>query len=160
MPAPPFRIIKASELQIPCLAARLRACDTAEVMASSALNPYEALRQSLALSTRAWSALTADGPVAMWGVGAARGALSSTGSPWFLATDGIYALRRAWLRLSRRYIAIMHEDFPVLENYVRAENRASIRWLAWCGFDLAERPVPYGPAGEQFYKFRRTQCAT
>lgn len=138
----------------------MRACDAAEVRASSALTPAEALRQSLALSTRAWCALAESGPVAMWGVGAARTVLSGTGSPWLLATPGLHGLRRDFLRLSRHYVAFMHEDFPMLENYVRAGNGASLRWLAWCGFGIAERPVPYGAAGEPFYRFWRTQCAT
>lgn len=160
MPAPSFRIVAASFGHIPNLAAHIRARDAAEILASSGQNPAQALEQSLALSTRAWCALLNGRPAVMWGVGAGRGLLSSTGTPWLLATNSLYALARPFLRLSRRYTAIMHEDFPTLENYTHADNRAALRWLAWCGFNIADRPAPYGPFGEPFYRFWRTQCAT
>lgn len=159
MTGPEFHIAPATPADIPHLAAFMRAADKAEVWAAQGILPFEALTQSLALSTSAWCAISRGKPLAMWGVGAARGALSQTGSPWLLATDEFSALRRHLLRLSRTYIALMHCHFPVLENYVHANNHASIRWLTWCGFCLGSQPGPYGPFNEPFYRFWRKQCA-
>jgi RimJ/RimL family protein N-acetyltransferase len=42
--------------------------------------------------------------------------------------------------------------FGRLENYVHAENKASVRWLKWLGFTMDEA-APYGPRGENFIHF-------
>lgn len=159
MAGPAFYISPASSSHIPHLAKFMRASDAAEVWAAAGLGPFAALSQSLALSTSAWCAISGGKPVAIWGVGAAHGALSQKGAPWLLATEGLYALRRPLLRLSREYVSLMQRDFPVLENYVHASKSAAIRWLMWCGFCLSPQPEPYGPFNEPFYRFWRQQCA-
>jgi hypothetical protein len=60
---------------------------------------------------------------------------------------------REFIRQSRRYVALMQERFPRLENYVHAGNSLSLRWLKWCGFTIDKEAAQLG--GENFYKFRR-----
>lgn len=159
MPCPVCSIVTAKPEHIPHIAAGMRPADQAEVRASHNFTAQEALARSLGISTRAWCVLLDGEPAAMLGVGAARSLLSNTGAPWLLATSRIYEITQRFLRLSRPYAALMQRDFPRLENHVHAANRASIRWLVWCGFQLAARPEPYGCFNELFYRFWRNQCA-
>ncbi len=141
---------------IPYLAAGMRAADRREVWSSDRWLPEEALKKSLMLSTRAWTCFVDGLPACMWGVAHKGSIFSETGVPWLLGTDAIYGISRTFVRHSRDYIAKMHVVYPYLENYVHADNRLSIRWLAWCGF-VIERETPRCMNGEDFYYFWRKQ---
>jgi hypothetical protein len=131
----------------------MREADRREVWASHRHTPEEALRESLSLSELAWTCLVEGVPAFMWGVGRKGSLISRTGAPWLLGTEAIRRVSREFLRQCPLYVARMQERFPVLENFVHAENRLSIRWLKWCGFTLGEKPLRIN--GEDFYLFRR-----
>lgn len=148
-----WRIIPAEAAHIAPIAAHMREADRREVMASHGHGPGEALAASLAHSDLAWTCLVDREPAFMWGAARAGSLLTLTGSPWLLGTPAIYKVRRAFLRHSRPYVELMQARFPRLENHVHAENRLSLRWLAWCGFTVEETPTLMG--GEPFYFFWR-----
>lgn len=135
----------------------MREADRREAWASHRHAPEEALRESLSLSELAWTCLVEGLPAFMWGAGRKGSLISWTGAPWLLGTDSFFRedreLHREFLRRCPDYVARMQDRFPVLENFVHAENRLSIRWLKWCGFRLEEKPTPIN--GEDFYLFRR-----
>ena len=177
-----YRVVPACCEHIPALAARMRAADRREVMASHGLGPLEALRGSLERSTMAWTLLIDDVPAGMAGVcpagetpgpagetpgltgetpgltgetpGPAGETPGLTGRPWLLATPDMERVPAVFLaRLSRLYAADMLRRFSRLENRVHAGNRLSIRWLRWCGFTIAD--VPERINGEDFFPFWR-----
>lgn len=148
-----WRIITAEAAHIAPIAAHMREADRREVMASHGHSPDEALAASLERSDMAWTCLVDGEPAFMWGAARQGSLLTLTGSPWLLATPAIYTVRRAFLRRSRSYVERMQARFPRLENYVHAANRLSLRWLAWCGFTLADAPTLRG--GEPFFFFWR-----
>lgn len=74
------------------------------------------------------------------------------GAPWLLATPALDHHAKALVRDGRDVVCWMREQFPVLVNYVHAENARSVAWLARLGFTIAP-PAPYGPRGALFHKF-------
>ena len=152
-----WKIIPAKPAHIPAIAADMREADRREVWASHRHTPVQALKSSLACSELAWTCLVEDTPALMFGVARRGILLSDTGVPWLLGADLFFKthseLNRVFLRQSQRYVALMLDRFPRLENYVHAGNKASIRWLKWCGFRLIDDPVTIN--GEEFYRFWR-----
>ncbi|MDE5879034.1 MAG: hypothetical protein K2G99_03265 [Desulfovibrio sp.] len=146
-------IVPAEAAHIAPIAGHMRAADRREVKASHGHAPAEALAASLECSDMAWTCLVDGAPAFMWGAGRRGSLLTRTGSPWLLATPAIYKVARAFLRRSRPYVERMQARFPRLENYVHANNRLSVRWLAWCGFTVEAAPTIIN--GEPFHFFWR-----
>lgn len=76
----------------------------------------------------------------------------ATGIIWFIATDEIKNMGRIFLRRAKDFISLMHEHYPMLENYVHSKNKASILWMRFAGAKVND-PIPYGVEGELFHKF-------
>ncbi len=147
-----YQILPAGQAHVAYLAATLREADRREVWAASRHTPYEALALSLKASNKAWTGLVDGQPALMWGVARAGSILCPVGRPWLLASDAIEGVARLeFIRRSREFVGEMRAEFPVLENYVHAANRLSIRWLKWCGFVMDGEPVEIN--GEDFYRF-------
>jgi hypothetical protein len=135
------------------VAARMRAADVAEVAASSGYVPREALLMSLDKSDRAFTVMVHDQPEAIFGV-ASLNVLAGTAAPWMLGTDAVTVHYRAALRLSRLMLPGLARGYSVLRNIVHADNRVSVAWLRWLGFDLSE-PLPLGRGGALFHVFEK-----
>ena len=150
-----YQIRPARPEDVGLLAPRLREIDKREVRAMSGLEPGEALRVSLALSGRAWTAWTEDRVILMWGAGRLGGLPGLVGAPWMLASDILERpeVSREFIRQSRPYARELEKGFQRLINRVHAENHLAIRWLRWLGFSFGEKPERLG--GEPFYVFWR-----
>ncbi|MEM7200260.1 MAG: hypothetical protein AAF628_08355 [Planctomycetota bacterium] len=123
------------------LAPRLRYQDVEELRASSGEEPEAALLASLAVSSKAWAGLR-DGVVqVLFGVAPVSPGL---GSPWLLSSEDIYRWPRRFYVESRHFMDLMHEDFPVLTNFVDDRNLRSQRWLKRLGFTPGRREPEYG----------------
>lgn len=131
------------------LAPRLRRSDVEEIWAASASGPNDALLR--AVEAGGWAG-TVDGQVeAIFGV-APLTLLGGVGCIYLLGSDAIERHAVPFLRLSRRYVGAMREDYAVLTNWVDARNETSIRWLRWLGFAIMS-PAPFGPFGLPFHRF-------
>lgn len=134
------------------VAANMRQHDRDEVWALAHHTPEEALWRSVEVSRDTVFTGTADDvPVCIFGV-KPPSLLGVAASPWMLGTDGVNFHSRAFLRYSRRFIKMLSEEFPVMENYVDARNTASIRWLQWTGFSVYY-PEPFGRDKLPFHRF-------
>lgn len=134
----------------------MREADQREVWASHRHTPEQALAASLDATDHelAWTCLVDGVPAFMWGAARRGSLLSMTGAPWLLGTPEMRTVWREFLRQCPAYVARMQAAFPLLENYVHAGNRTSIRWLRWCGFTVETQPSLFN--GEMFYLFWRT----
>ena len=150
-----WEIVEARVGHIRPIARNMRSCDEREVWASHGYNPEEAMDASFWRSLKAWTCLVDGEPAFMWGVGPQESVMGNVDCPWLLGTDAMKKVKLDFIKLSRRYVDDMQELYPRLENYVHAENKVSIRWLKWCGFELAEEPEEYGVNPEKFYRFWR-----
>lgn len=152
-------IIPATMAHAEYISPRIREADRNEIWASHMAYPLEALRIGLKYSTYAFTGLADGEPVLIWGVAPAS-LLGRHGSPWMLASAKIDdpAITIRFLRESREQIVDFFQDYDILTNYVDARNKRSIRWLRFMGFQISEKPEPYGLAKMPFHKFEMKKC--
>jgi hypothetical protein len=90
--------------------------------------------------------------------GCSRSALQgdnlSIGNVWLLGSPGIQDVRYSFLRQSRHWADVLHEDYEVLWNWADARNQVHIKWLKWLGFRVIQS-APVGVNGEEFHQFLR-----
>lgn len=126
----------------------MRPLDWQEVQASSG-SPERALRQSVALSEAAVTALL-DGHVAcVFGL-VPRAVMSDEAIPWLLGTPRLNKVARLLTREAKSFLE--GSGYPKLYNYVDARNTPSIRWLKLLGFAF-DAPAPHGVEGRLFHRF-------
>lgn len=145
-------IVTATHDHIFPIASNVREADRQEIWDSHMIQPMEALDKSLEASTLAWTGLADDQPVCMFGVVPAS-TLSEKGIVWMIGTElvNIYAFQ--FLRRNRDMVKVMLSHYPILENYVSAENIRAIQWLKWLKFKIGQ--IEYiGPFSKPFHKFR------
>lgn len=143
----------ATDADCIALGATMRKEDRAEVASSSGMPPVAALRDCLAKSSHANTALVDGRVICMFGV-APHPEEWGSGFVWVLGSDLVVEHRRIFARLSRKYLASMLAIYPRLMNAVDARYTASVRWIEWLGFDLSE-PVPIGKDGALFRVFEK-----
>lgn len=114
------------------LAQGLREQDVDELAALGQL-PEVALVQSYELSAPHCFSIMADGR-AVGLFGAADLPEPGQGTPWMLASDGIFTVVRDFVRQAPRWVEYLNHIHPVLHNIVHLENTVSIRWLGRMGF--------------------------
>ena len=131
------------------LACGLRDRDREEAKAANGPHVLATLQAAIAASKGMCWVAEAERPVFV--IGCAPVA-PGVGSPWLMATDDVSDYPLALTQITKRYVAIMRETYPLLVNYVDARNVDSVRWLRMLGFELGE-PTPYGVEGRPFHRF-------
>lgn len=146
-----IEVIEATEDHCWAMAPHLRAADVRECWAGWRHRPAQALVNSWAVSTCAWTATNDGRPIAMWGAGPLN-LLAGEGTAWLLATPEAEAPKTRFLRLSQHLAPHLFTDYQILRNYVDARNIVSIRWLRWLGATF-DPPAPFGPDRLPFRRF-------
>lgn len=144
----PF-VREAKLTDIAYLADNIRECDKQEVFAMSGITPEQAFLDGYSHSDTPYVVEWQGKAIAMFGV---SGDKNKVGIPWMLATNGIKGIRKQFIRGCKPYVEAMHTEYPVLTNYVWAENSLHIAWLQWLGFKFADH-LPLGRNGEMFIHF-------
>lgn len=106
-------------------------------------DPKSALRTGLLGATVAWTAMIDGRPEAMCGV-TPLSVVEGRGQPWLLMTDTAARHRKALVRLGWIYTQALHRHYPILENWVHADNSPSIRWLTRLGYAIGAVDVIRG----------------
>jgi len=133
------------------IAGSMRVADIAELKAGGS-DPLSALQLGLDSSDVCVTVTTLDGePFAMYGV-APGCVLTGMGRPWLLGTDTSLKYKREFLTATYSVINSMLSMYPRLENYVHVDNRISVRWLKWMGFNMDD-PFVSPVSGEKFMRF-------
>lgn len=73
---------------------------------------------------------------------------------WILAGNGLYDVKRDFVRQCPRWINHLARYYPNLINWVHPDNKAGLLWAQWMGFELLHLEE-YGVAGEQFWRAER-----
>lgn len=139
---------------LPVLAKNLRKADIEELKASTGLTVDVALRESVAASQEVNTIVLDGEPVGIFGVARLR---DIVGCPWLVGTDKITTIGLPFLRGSAEWVKEQNDNFPVLVNYVHANNEAAIQWLRFLGFKFIRLIEHYGVGKEPFYEFVRIQ---
>jgi ribosomal protein S18 acetylase RimI-like enzyme len=147
-----IEIVPGRMRHINTIANRIREIDKVECRAAG-LSPKEALRHGLFASTIVWTMLIDGRAEAMFGA-CPISTVEGRGRPWMLATDVAGNSKQALVRLGRIYTDALHRHYPILENYVHADNDRAIRWLSRLGYAIGAVDVI---GGHPLRGFRR--CA-
>lgn len=96
-------------------------------------------------------------PCAMFGVVpiSDMGVPPGWGCAWFLATDGLYAIKPMFLQQCPVWMDHVQRHYPHVINYVHPYNSAGIKWAEWMGYKFHGLET-YGVAGEKFFKVVRS----
>jgi hypothetical protein len=155
-----FEIVPAGRVYANQLAPHLRAGDKMEIYRASGMDPLEALLESVKLSDddMCWAATLNRLPVAMFGANdvtpddeAYEGV--TIGGIWMLASPAIYTNKLDFMRKCKKYLAIMHERYEFLTNFVDADNIPSLMWLPRLGFRPVQEIDDYGMPGFKFIQY-------
>jgi hypothetical protein len=134
------------------IAMNLRAQDFDEVFAVTGENPYDAVKDDWAMSSRRWIVFNKENiAVAVLGVRPIN-LFSDIGIPWLLGTKGLDKMKKFFVKYSKPIIEEMKKGFDLLINFVDARYLKAVKWLKWCGFTIDE-PVPFGAINVPFHRF-------
>jgi len=155
-----FEIVPAGRVMANQMAPHVRDSDKLEVYRASGMDIRSALLESVDLSDAdmCWAALWQGLPVAMFGANEIKvegdGPFSdlSIGGIWLLATPTIYINKLDFMRRCKKYLALMHERYEYLTNFVDAQNVQTLMWLPRLGFRPAQE-IPYGPQQLSFIQY-------
>lgn len=130
----------------------LRECDRKEILLATGDSTVQVLLSSIAASEEAWIAEELDGTLlGIYGVSNVEG----MGGVWMLATPAVYRHSKALVKDGRKWIAGLLKRFPILFNFVHAENSRSIGWLRKLGFTIGELVPDFGAGKAPFNFFYR-----
>lgn len=113
-------------------------------------SPKQTLRLALTTSLLAWTVLIDGEPEAMMG-GTTISVIDGSGRPWLLMTEKARKQSVSLMRLGRIYTEALHKQYPLLHNYVHAENHRAIRWLSRLGFMVGPVDVVRGHPMRPFH---------
>jgi hypothetical protein len=138
-----FEIVPAGRVYANQMAPHLREGDKIEIWASSGMEPLDALLDSIEVSDEdmCWVATLNGLPVAMFG---ANPLADGVGGIWMLCTPAIYTNKVDFMRKCKQYLAIMHERYEFLTNFVDERNLTSMYWLPRLGFKPVQRVEEFG----------------
>ncbi len=114
-------------------------------------DPKQALRLGLQCSLLAWTILIDGKPEAMLGASTIS-LLEGSGRPWLLMTEVARRQHVALVRLGRIYTEALHKQYPLLHNWVHADNYRAIRWLSRLGYMVGPVDVIRGQPMRPFYR--------
>lgn len=146
--------VEASNRDVLHVALRLRQEDWRDAHAVSPLKPREAVWHTVhssdwVVAVRRGEGLTA---LCLALIGVARSPMPGVGICWMLSASEFFDYPLTLARFTKPFVARMFERYHKLTNWVDVRNAATIRWLSWCGFTIAET-VPFGPQGLPFHRF-------
>lgn len=147
-----IEVVPARPIHVNTLAKRMRRIDVLEchIMGHS---PKEALRTGLLGSTIAWTVMIDGRPEAMMGATPVS-FVEGRGRPWLLMTDIAERKAITLVRLGRIYTDAMHRHYPLLENWIHADNDRTIRYLTRLGYAIGSVDVIRGHPMRPFVRHR------
>jgi len=139
------------------LADTMRKMDAHEVMCSSGVSPFLALKGSKRMSPECNTIVEVgtERPVAMYGV-AVDSMHPKSGVPWMLVSDYLFTSKEhnnQFIKGAKKWVAQKQREFTVLVNYVHCDNKLAIRWLKKLGFVFTRKVEDFGLGDEPFYEF-------
>lgn len=151
-----FEIRPASRVHATQLAPRLRPADVLEIHRASGQDPLEALLESIRVSDEdmVWTAFLRGHPVAMFGCNElCPEDPGVAGGIWLLASAGIYENKLDFMRKCKEHLAIMHERYEFLTNFIDMDNIPTQMWLPRLGFKPCLQVKEYGFGKTPFIQY-------
>ena len=130
-----LRLCEAGDIEY--IAANMRAVDAEEIRLAGNHDPLECLTKGASHSVYCRVIEINGRPAAILGL-VPLDNMNDRGICWLLGTDDIERHAKAFCELCRQELAAMMKRAERVENFVWAENRVSIRWLKWLGFEFEQ----------------------
>ena len=144
-------IVRESTLaDAPLLAEHLRLADKDEIYAARGIGPNEALEICVEDSTKCFTVLNGNIPIAMFGYLYVN---DDTAQVWMLGSDELTQNKKWFVRESKRWLCEFAREFKVLYNFIDARNELHIKWIGRMGFNIVESVPDYGFEKRLFLKF-------
>ena len=77
---------------------------------------------------------------------------NGVGIVWMLGTKSFDEHKAAFALVCRNVLYSMLDNYSYLFNYASAQNKKSLKWLKWLGFNV-KQPEPIGINGAEFCRF-------
>jgi hypothetical protein len=77
----------------------------------------------------------------------------NVGGIWMLCSPAIYTNRNDFMRNCKKYLAVMHERYEFLTNFVDARNIPSMSWLPRLGFIPVQSVDEFGYGKVPFVQY-------
>ena len=132
------------------VADNLRKADQKELWSAFRLRPKDGCLKSLERSERVFVIDLEGKAIAIFGV-TTLSLIDRRGIIWLLGTDEIFNIAVTFEKYTKAFVESFLMEWDVLENWVHAKNRISLKWLRRAGFNIGD-PVPYGLDKELFRK--------
>ncbi len=145
-----LRLCEAGDIEY--IAANMRAVDAEEIRLAGNHDPLECLTKGASHSVYCRVIEINGRPAAILGL-VPLDNVNGRGICWLLGTDDIERHAKAFCELCRQELAAMMKRAERVENFVWAENRVSIRWLKWLGFEFEHQEIVWGPEKARFLHF-------
>lgn len=132
----------------------MRQIDRHEIYAMAGSRPYRAVRAGFMLSKRCRVGVVNGSPVCIYGV-VNKSVFTTEGSVWMLGTDELRRHAVRFLRMNKESseIDLITKGFDYVDNWCHNENKITIKWLQWLGFNVRDKAEPKGFKGEDFRYF-------
>lgn len=147
-----IEVVPALPRHVNTIAKRMRNIDVLECQIMGH-TPKEALRTGLLGSTLAWTVMIDGRPEAMMGA-TPISFVEGRGRAWLLMTDIAAKKAVTLVRLGRIYTEAMHRHYPLLENWIHADNVKTIRYLSRLGYAIGSVDVIRGHPMRPFVRQR------
>ena len=149
--APDVQFVDYEKAHGDYIAKNMRLSDRKEMYYMAAIRPAAAVEMSVAMAREVKTVLLDGVPCLVFGIGT-QTFFSEVGVPWLLGTDAADQHQYRFGRQSKKIFSEMYAPYSCMENHVLAENKKTIRWLKWLGFEMDE-PLPYGVFNQEFIRF-------
>lgn len=149
-----IEVVPAQPQHVGPIACRMREIDVIECQIMGH-TPKEALRTGLLGSTIAWTVKIDGRAEAMFGA-TPLNFLEGKGRPWLLMTDVAAQKHSALVRLGWIYTEALNQHYPILQNWIHADNARTIRWLARLGYAVGSVDVIKGAPMRPFIRIYRS----
>ncbi len=148
-----IKIVDALQRDAINLAPRLRPIDRLEVEATGRTAEASLLSAFNMPNTKVLAGKAGDKVVFMCGASQCL-QNPANGVIWMLTSDLAEHYKKDILKLSKPTIEELSKGYKNVYNIIHKNNRTSIRWLEWCGFDVMKNKV-YKQGGEDFYLLQK-----
>jgi hypothetical protein len=144
-------IVRESTLaDAPLLAEHLRLADKDEIYAARGIGPNEALEICVVDSTKCFTVLNGNIPIAMFGYLHVN---DETAQVWMLGSDELTQNKKWFVRESKGWLIDFAKQYRVIYNFIDARNELHIKWIGRMGFKIVESVPDYGFEKRLFLKF-------
>jgi len=136
------------------IADNLRPEDARELETATGLSAQEAVFRSLASSSYAYMSAWNGTPHSLFGV-AQDPQVPNAGIVWMVGTREIERSPIATYKEAKKFLPVLHKEFPLLWNRVDNRNTLHIKWLKALGFTFGDTEQVNGQDFTYFYRLSR-----